>query len=178
MAFRLLGISGALRRASTNTAMIRAAGELAGEDVAFTIADIDLPLYNGDVEDRGYPEKVLAFVEAIRAADAIVISTPEYNKCLSGVLKNALDWQSRFAPLPLAGKPVAILSATGGYAGGQVTQFTLRHCLTPFNARVLSAPQVHVGSNAREGLFIDGELADASAREGVAKLMAALRASV
>lgn len=177
MAFRLLGISGSLRRASTNTALVRAAGELAGDDVEFSIADIDLPLYNGDVEAAGYPENVAAFVEAIRAADAVVISTPEYNKSLSGVLKNALDWQSRFRPVPLAGKPVAILSGTGGYAGGQLSQFTLRHCLTPFDAKVLNAPQVHVGSNTREGLFVDGELADAHVRESIAKLMAALRAA-
>lgn len=176
MAFKLLGISGALRQGSTNTALLRAAGELAGDDVVFTLADIDLPLYDGDVEDRGYPEKVIAFVEAIRAADAIVISTPEYNKALSGVLKNALDWQSRFKPVPLAGKRVAILSATGGYAGGQVAQFTLRHCLTPFDAKVLSMPQVHVGSNTREGVFVEGELADAHVRESIAGLMAALRA--
>lgn len=175
MAFRLLGISGALRKASTNTMMVRAAGELAGDDVDFTFADIDLPLYNGDVEDAGYPEKVTAFVEAIRAADAIVISTPEYNKNLSGVLKNALDWQSRFSPGPLKGKPVAIMSATGGYAGGQLTQFSLRHCLVPFGCRVLPQPQVHVGSNSREGLFVDGRLADEKAREQVAGLMAALR---
>lgn len=75
MSFKLLGISGSLRRASTNTAAIRAAGQLAGNDVEFSIADIDLPLYNGDIEDQGFPEKVLAFVEAVRAADAVVIST-------------------------------------------------------------------------------------------------------
>ncbi len=176
MTYRLLGISGALRRASTNTALVRAAGELAGDDVAFTLADIDLPLYNGDVEDEGYPPKVLAFVEAIRAADGVVISTPEYNKNLSGVLKNALDWQSRFSPGPLKGKPVAIMSATAGAAGGQLSQFSLRHCLTPFDCRVLAAPQVHVGDNGREGLFKDGRLVDEKTRGYVAGLMAALRA--
>lgn len=176
MSYRLLGISGALRRASTNTALVRAAGALAGEDVAFTLADIDLPLYNGDVEDRGYPEKVVAFVEAIRAADGVVIATPEYNKNLSGVLKNALDWQSRFRPFPLARKPVAIMSATGGAAGGQLSQFSLRHCLTPFGARVLAQPQVHVGSNTAPELFVDGELADPKTRDHVATLMKTLRA--
>ncbi|WP_246209573.1 NADPH-dependent FMN reductase [Pikeienuella piscinae] len=175
MAFRLLGVSGALRRASTNSALIRAAGALAGEDVDFSIADIDLPLYNGDVEDRGYPDKVVAFVETLRAADAVVISTPEYNKGVSGVLKNALDWQSRFSPVPLSGKPVAIMSATGGYAGGQVSQFMLRQCLTPFAAKVISQPQVHVGSNETPGLFVDGELADERVRASIAKLLKALR---
>lgn len=175
MAFRLLGVSGALRRASTNSALIRAASALAGDDVEFRTADIDLPLYDGDVEDRGHPDKVVAFVEALRSADAVLISTPEYNKGVSGVLKNALDWQSRFAPVPLAGKPVAIMSATGGYAGGQVSQFMLRQCLTPFAAKVVSQPQVHVGANASAGLFVDGELADERARAAIAKLLKALR---
>ncbi|MFV0475939.1 MAG: NADPH-dependent FMN reductase [Pikeienuella sp.] len=176
MTFNLLGVSGSLRRASTNSALVRAAGELAGEGVAFAVADIDLPLYTGDVEDQGYPPEVTAFVEALRAADAIVISTPEYNKGVSGVLKNALDWQSRFAPGPLADKPVAIMSATGGYAGGQVSQFMLRQCLVPFGARVLTQPQFHLGSNSREGLFADGELRDEKSRASIAKLMVALRA--
>ena len=176
MAYKLLGISGALRKASTNTALVRAAAELAGDDVDFTLADIDLPLYDGDVEDAGYPDKVLAFVEDIRAADAIVISTPEYNKNLSGALKNALDWQSRFDPGPLAGKPVAILSATAGAAGGQLAQFSLRHCLTPFGCRVLAQPQVHIGDNYKEDVFKDGVLVRERAREHVRDLMAALRA--
>lgn len=176
MAFNLLGVSGALRKASTNTAMVRAAGELAGDDVAFTLADIDLPLYDGDVEARGYPDKVVAFVEDIRAADAVVISTPEYNKNLSGVLKNALDWQSRFAPGPLKDKPVAIMSATAGAAGGQLSQFSLRHCLTPFGCRVLPQPQVHVGSNGADSLFVDGRLVDEKTRGYVKGLMEALRA--
>ena len=175
MAFKLLGVSGALRKASTNTALVRAAGELAGDDVAFTLADIDLPLYNGDVEDAGYPDAVVAFVEAIRAADAIVMSTPEYNKNLSGALKNALDWQSRFSPGPLAGKPVAIMSATAGAAGGQLAQFSLRHCLTPFGCNVLPQPQVHVGGNFSEDLFADGRLVDEKTRGYVEGLMAALR---
>lgn len=176
MAFKLLGISGALRKASTNTAMVRAAGELAGDDVEFAIADIDLPLYNGDVEDAGYPETVTALVEQIRAADAVVISTPEYNKNLSGVLKNALDWQSRFAPGPLKDKPVAIMSATAGVAGGQLSQFSLRHCLTPFGCKVVSQPQVHVGGNGSDGLFVDGRLADEKTRGYVKGLMETLRA--
>ncbi len=175
MTYNLLGISGSLRKASTNTAMVRAAAALAGDDVAFTLADIDLPLFNEDVEAVGYPDKVTAFVEAIRAADGIVISTPEYNKNLSGVLKNALDWQSRFSPGPLKDKRVAILSATGGAAGGQLAQFSLRHCLTPFGCHVLAQPQVHVGSNGTEGLFVDGELADAKVRGYVADLMQVLR---
>lgn len=173
----LLGISGALRAASTNSALVRAAAEAFAPD-RFTFADIDLPLYNGDVEAEGYPEKVEAFVEAIRAADAIVISGPEYNKNISGVLKNALDWQSRFSPAPLKDKPVAIMSATAGQAGGELTQMSLRKCLMPFNARVIWGPFVFVGSNGRDGLFEKGELVDEGVKDRVAKLMDALREMV
>ena len=177
MAFKLLGMSGALRAASTNTALVRSAADLAGDDVAFTLADLDLPLYNGDVEDEGYPEKVETLVAQIRDADAIVMSTPEYNKNLSGVMKNALDWQSRFKPVPLSGKAVAILSATAGRSGGELTQFSLRHCLTPFGANVLQQPQLHIGSNYEDGVFADGRLADPKGREKLAEIMEALRAA-
>ncbi|MGB0506623.1 MAG: NADPH-dependent FMN reductase [Pikeienuella sp.] len=178
MTVNLLGMSGSLRKASTNSALVRAAAEAMGEDVDFAFADLDLPLYNGDVEDAGYPESVETFVAQIRAADAIVISTPEYNKNISGVLKNALDWQSRFSPGPMAGKPVAILSATAGRSGGELTQFSLRHCLTPFGPRILQQPQLHVGSNFKDTVFANGELADEKAREKLGEIMGALRAII
>lgn len=175
MAYALLGMSGALRAASTNTALVRAAGELAGEGATFTLADLDLPLFNEDVEAKGYPEPVEKLVAQIRAADAVVISTPEYNKNLSGVMKNALDWISRFSPGPLAGKPVAIMSAAAGRAGGELTQFSLRHCLTPHGADVLQQPQLHIGSNFQDSVFRDGAFVDPKGREKLAELMAALR---
>lgn len=168
---RLLGISGSLREASLNTALVRAAAEAFAPDV-FALADLNLPLYDGDVEARGMPEAVLALNAAIREADAIVISTPEYNAGLSGVLKNALDWSSRVKPAPLTDKPVAILSAAAGRAGGQRAQMTLRHCLLAFDVRLLQGPQVYVHASAFEG----GRLTDETARKLVAKLMARLRA--
>lgn len=177
MTMKLLGISGSLRKASTNTALVRAAAEAAG-DVDFTLADIDLPLFNEDVEAVGYPAKVEAFANAIREADAIVMSGPEYNKNISGVLKNALDWQSRFKPGPLAGKPVAIISATAGRSGGELTQFSLRHCLTPFGANVMQQPQLHIGSNYVETVFKDGALVDEKAMEKLVEMMTALKAMV
>lgn len=178
MSIKLLGVSGSLRKASTNSALVRAAADVMGQGVAFTFADLDLPLYNGDVEDAGYPDSVEVFVDQIRTADAIVISTPEYNKNISGVLKNALDWQSRFSPAPMKNKPVAILSATAGRSGGELTQFSLRHCLTPFGPRILQQPQLHVGSNFKDTVFADGELVDEKAREKLAEIMEALRSTV
>ena len=118
---------------------------------------------------------LLLFVDQLRAADGVVISTPEYNKNLSGVLKNALDWQSRFKPGPLAKKPVAILSATAGASGGLLSQFSLRHCLTPFGCNVLSQPQVHVGGVFGDGMFENGRLRHEKTRGYVADLMRELR---
>lgn len=133
---RLLGISGSLRSGSRNTALLREAFRLFGP-ARTSLANLRLPLYDGDLEARaGLPEEATALVAAIREADAVVIATPEYNKMIPGVLKNALDWISRHRPQPLAGKPVALVS-TGGRSGGEVAQFTLRHALASFNADLL-----------------------------------------
>jgi chromate reductase len=169
----LLGISGALRAASHNTALVRAAAEAFGP-ASFEMADLRLPLYDGDVEAQGVPGPVLHLVAQIRAADAVVISTPEYNKGLSGVLKNALDWISRVRPQPLLGKPVAIMSAAAGRSGGERGQSTLRQCLQAFAPRLLQGPEVLIAG--ADKAFEGGALADPKGREAVAALMAALRA--
>lgn len=173
---RLLGISGALRRASTNTALLHEAARAFGR-CEFSLADLRLPLFDADLEAEGMPPAVRALIDAVRAADAVLISSPEYNKNLSGVLKNALDWISREkidGVTALAGKPVAILSSAAGRAGGERAQFSLRHCLTPFNPRVLQGPEVFV-ANASKAFDEDGRLQDKFATELLGKLMAALR---
>jgi chromate reductase len=121
MTLKLLGLSGALRAASTNTQLVKAAATSFGES-EFTLADLNLPLYNGDVEAAGIPASAMTLAEQIRDADAVIISTPEYNKMISGVLKNALDWVSRSGLSPWTDKPVAIMSAAAGRSGGERTQ--------------------------------------------------------
>ncbi|TVQ58540.1 MAG: NAD(P)H-dependent oxidoreductase [Rhodobacteraceae bacterium] len=172
---RLLGISGSLREGSFNTQLVKAAAEALAPD-AFTLADLRLPLYDGDLEAQGMPEGVTRLVDEIRAADAIVISTPEYNAGLSGVLKNALDWISRVPPMAFAGKPTAILSAAAGRAGGARAQMTLRHCLVAFRPVLLQGPEVMI-PNA-QGAFEGGALVDPMARKLLGEQMAALRALV
>lgn len=174
---KLLGISGSLRKASTNAALIREAARLFGPS-DFTMADIRMPLYDGDMEEAdGIPAEALILHAQIAAADAILVSTPEYNSNISGVLKNALDWVSREAPSPWAGKPVAILSAAAGRTGGARTQFSLRHCLTPFNPHILQGPEVMIAAShsAFDG---DGRLTDERSIAGLQKLMDALRGAV
>lgn len=94
---KLIGISGSLRRKSFNSALLRAAVSMAPEGVDFTIGTIEgIPLYNADVEaEEGIPAAVQALKEGIRAADGVILFTPEYNNSIPGVFKNAIDWLSR-----------------------------------------------------------------------------------
>jgi len=142
------------------------------------MADIRMPLYDGDVEDaEGIPAETLTLHAQIAAADAILISTPEYNSNISGVLKNALDWVSREKPGPWAGKPVAILSAAAGRTGGARTQFSLRHCLTPFNPSILQGPEVMIAAS-RSAFDEAGHLTDERSIKGLQTLMDALKRAV
>ncbi|WP_370231396.1 NADPH-dependent FMN reductase, partial [Cognatishimia sp.] len=146
MAYHLLGISGSLRKDSVNSKLIREAARLFGE-AQFTEADLNIPLYDGDLEEAdGLPTKVQTLVDQIASADAVIISTPEYNGGISGVLKNALDWVSRAKPSPWASKPVAVMSAAAGRAGGVRAQTMLRTCMTPFSVRLAAAPEVGIAS--------------------------------
>jgi chromate reductase len=146
----LLGISGSLRTASTNTLLVQNAADIFGADT-FTLADIDFPLFNSDVEAAdGIPAKVQTLSDQIAAADAVIISTPEYNKAPSGVLKNALDWVSRTEGNPWNNKPLAIMSAAAGRAGGERTQFALRLMMMPFRPNILQGPEVLVSNSSNE----------------------------
>ena len=147
MAFRVLGICGSLRAKSYNMAALKAAGELMPADLSLTITQYaDIPLYNQDIQDKGFPEPVMRLNKEVLDADAILIASPEYNYSVSGVLKNALDWLSRIQPAqPFKNKPVAILSATGGPLGGARNQYELRKILGCFEAHVLARPEIFIG---------------------------------
>ncbi len=146
----LLGISGSLRKASTNTMLMRNAAEIFNADT-FIEGDINFPLYNGDLEDAsGIPAAVQTLADEIAAADAVIISTPEYNKAISGSLKNALDWVSRTKGSPWKDKPLAIMSAAAGRAGGERSQFSLRLAMMTFRPRILQGPEVLVANSSKE----------------------------
>ncbi len=171
----LLGICGALRAASTNRLLLGEARRAFGP-CAWVEGNLRLPLYDEDLEiAEGIPAEVQALADQIKAADAIVICTPEYNKNLPGVLKNALDWVSRTKGGPWRDKPVAILSAADGRAGGERSQFSLRHCLTPFRPRLITGPEVMI-AHSRSAFDGDGHLIDERSGKGVAELMQILRA--
>lgn len=172
-----LGIAGSLRRASYNSGLIRAAIEVAPAGtrvVPFELADI--PLFNADVEAEGDPPPVAAFKRAIAAADALLIATPEYNHCVPGVLKNAIDWASRPARRSvLTDKPVAIMGASTGRGGTARAQAHLRDGLAYTNGFVLPLPEVLVGT-AGEKFADDGSLIDGATRDEVRDLLVSLAA--
>ena len=174
---KLLGISGSLRRASYNTMLLHEAAHVFG-DAELSIADIDLPLFNEDDEAAtGVPDKVQALADAIAGADAVLISTTEYNKGISGALKNALDWISRTRPNPFPGKPTAIMSASAGRAGGERAQVMLRNCLVAFRPRLLQGPEMLLAAPAKE-FDDDGHLAGDLYRKTLTNLMDELRAEI
>jgi chromate reductase len=171
----ILGIAGSLREASYNRALLRAARELLPEGVELREFDPrDLPFYDADIEAGGDPEPVVAFKEAIRDADALLIATPEYNRGVPGVLKNAIDWASR-PPLasPVAGKPVAIVGASTGRGGTARAQEQLNAALEYSRATVLEQPEVLV-PEAFMRFDEHGELVDESVRADLAELLDAL----
>lgn len=172
----LLGLSGSLRTASFNTMLLTEAARHFAPDT-FTLGDLNLPLYNGDTEAQGMPASVQTLSDQIAGADAVILSTPEYNKGLSGVMKNALDWVSRTEGNPWADKPVAILSATAGRAGGERAQFSLRLCMVPFRPRILQGPEVLLGQ-CMSAFDDNGHLKEDSYTKALAALMQALRAEI
>jgi len=172
---RLLGIAGSLREGSYNRGLLRATRELLPEGVELVEHDLrELPFYDGDLEAAGDPEPVMALKDSIRAAEAIVIATPEYNRGIPGGLKNAIDWASRPAlASPLAGKPVAIMGATTGLAGTARAQQQLRDALEFPGAMVLQQPEVLV-SEAYLRFDENGELVDEETRAEIRELLAVL----
>ncbi|MEM7719886.1 MAG: NAD(P)H-dependent oxidoreductase [Pseudomonadota bacterium] len=168
-------ISGSLRKASLNTKLVHEAGRLWAGDA--TMADIAMPLYNGDDEDAtGVPAEATALAAAIGGADAVAIATPEYNQSFPGGLKNALDWVSRTPDKPWLDKPVALMSAAAGRAGGARAQYALRLALNAFQPRLLTGPEVMIAGAAKE-FAEDGTLTGERYRDTLDALMTKLAAT-
>ena len=174
----VLGFAGSLRQGSYNKAALRAAVELAPAGMTIETFDLaPIPLYNEDVKQQGFPPPAQALREKIRAADALLIVTPEYNYSIPGVLKNAIDWASRPPDQPFEDKPIAIMGASPGRLGTARAQYHLRQCFVFLNGVVLNRPEVMIGGAAQ--LFDDQlRLTDEATRGFVGKLLAALAAAV
>lgn len=161
---RVLAVSGSLRSNSHNTQILRAAAEVAPEEIEVELWDgvRDLPLYDQDLEAGELPEAVERLRADWSAADAILFATPEYNGSVPGVLKNAVDWASRpMRESALTNKTVAVVGASPGQFGAMWAQADLRKILGTAGARVvgdeLPVARVHEKLDA-EGRLLDGEL--------------------
>lgn len=167
----ILGIAGSLRKASYNRAALRAAQGLVPSGATLEIFELDgIPLFNQDDEQKP-PAKVAELKTKVRAADAILFVTPEYNYSVSGVLKNAIDWGSRpYGDSAWNGKPVAIMSASVGALGGARAQYHLRQMLVFLNMEALNQPEVMI-ANAAERLDAQGNLKDDKTRQLIGQLL-------
>jgi chromate reductase len=171
---RIVGLSGSLRRGSYNSAAVRAAQALLPENAELQILDLaQIPFFNEDLEAEGMPSSVAELRAALEAADAVLMATPEYNFSLPPVLKNALDWASRGDKPPLAGKPVAIMSASIGWLGGARVQYHLRQVCGALNMLPLNRPEVFIG-NAQEKFDEEGNLIDQRTQRFIRRLLEAL----
>jgi len=170
----ILGFAGSLRQGSYNRAILRAAKEMVPSEAALDIFDLaGIPVFNQDLESQP-AERVKEFKAAIRAADALLIATPEYNYSMPGVLKNALDSASRpYGDNALDGKPVAIMGASIGMLGTARAQYHLRQSCVFLNMYPLNHPEVMVPF-AQEKIDDNGRLTDPKTREKIAELIKAL----
>src|SRR3954469_9399289 len=172
---KVLGISGSLRKASYNSAALRTCADLMPEGTQLTIAAIgDLPMYNQDIFDAGIPEPVRRFDAALRAADAVLIATPEYNFSVPPVLKNAIDWVSKLPRQPWQDKPAAIFSASQGPLGGARVQYDLRRILGQLWCHVLPRPEVFIGA-AQTKIDAQGKITDETTRKFLSDLLVAFK---
>ena len=147
---------------------------LAPADLVIDIFDLSpIPLYNDDLRTKeGYPEGVQSFRDALKAADGVLIATPEYNYSIPGVLKNAIDWASRPPEQPFDGKPIAILGASPGALGSARAQYHLRQCFIYLNGQVMNRPEVMIGA-ANSKFDADGNLTDQGTADFLKKFLAA-----
>jgi chromate reductase, NAD(P)H dehydrogenase (quinone) len=156
---RLLGLSGSIRSASYSVAILQALQAALGPGIKLEMADVRLPLYNEDEDGENTGAAVQAFRQAIAQVDGLVISTPEYNHGIPGVLKNALDWASRpSGKSVLKDKPVMIITNSPGLTGGVRAQAQMNETLLSVSAIILPGRQIVISNVA--GKIKDGKFAD------------------
>jgi len=170
---KILLISGSLREKSTNTALLRAFEKEIGNQAEVTWANILLPLYNEELEEN-FPTEAETLRQQIIAANIIVVSTPEYNRAMSGALKNAIDWASRpHGQSVWKGKKVLVTSVSTGGIAGAVANYQVKQSLLHVDSNVLGRPEFMVGASS--GKFdVAGELTDEPTKEHIVAAVRAL----
>src|SRR5882724_9382727 len=172
----VISICGSLRKGSYNAMVQRALPAFAPGGMSIKPAPslAEFPLYNADTQNStGFPAPVNALADAIRAADGVIFCTPEYNFTIPGGLKNAIDWVSRLQNQPLAGKPVALQSASPGPVGGARVQYDMRKAMAFLDAFVLNKPEIFIGNCASKFDEKTGELTDETTRGFIKQQLAA-----
>ena len=171
---KILGFAGSLRKNSYNRSLLRAAMQLVPKDAELEIFDLEgIPPFSQDLESQP-PQKVKEFKAKIRAADAILIATPEYNYSIPGVLKNAIDAASRpYGDNPFGGKPVAVMGASIGMLGTARAQYHLRQSFVFLNMYPLNQPEVMVPF-AQEKIDQNGQVTDQKTKEKIGELLVSL----
>ena len=174
-AIKLLGISGSLRAQSYNSAALSVVGSVLPQGMEFNVASLaELPFYNADVEQRGFPAEVESFRRKVAVADALIFAVPEYNFSVPGVLKNALEWLSRPPNSPTNGKPCAVFGASVSPLGTARGQFHFRHICVSLNMIPVNAPHVDI-TNAKTKFDAEGRLTDQASIDLIRQLVGELR---
>jgi chromate reductase, NAD(P)H dehydrogenase (quinone) len=165
---KVVGIIGSLRVGSYNRSLMHAFAAQKPEGIEMDIADIStLPFFNEDNESA-LPETVQVLKTKVEEADIIIIATPEYNRSVPGVLKNAIDLLSRpYGKNSFAGKKVFVVSASSGAIGGALAQYDLKKSLLHSNAVVVGQPEFFVG-NAGSKFDETGTLIDENTKKHIA----------
>ncbi|HUT48064.1 MAG TPA: NAD(P)H-dependent oxidoreductase [Alphaproteobacteria bacterium] len=172
----VLGICGSLRKGSYNRRLLEIAKDLAPDGLTIDIykSFADIPVYNGDDEDRdGIPAAVVQLREAISAADGVLLAMPEYNFSIPGGLKNAFDWLSR-KDQPFTDKPMAIMGAAAGVLGTGRSQYHMRQSLAALGAIFMPRPEVFVAA-AHTKFDADGNFTDGVGKTLIGDLVAAFQ---
>ncbi len=169
---RIAGICGSLREKSYNLSALRYARTVAPEGVELDILRInDVEPFNADVEEKGWPPGVATLREKVSAADAVLLSSPEYNYGVPGMLKNATDWLSRpTGKGPMTGKPLAIMGASTSYSGTARAQADWRN-VAFYNAMPLLTTVEVLIFKADQKFDENGNLVDEKSQQKVRELM-------
>jgi chromate reductase len=170
----ILGFAGSLRKQSYNRSLLSAATEMVPDDATLEVFDLEgIPPFNQDLELQP-PDKVKEFKAKIRAADGILIVTPEYNYSIPGVLKNAIDWASRpYGDNAFDGKPVAVMGASVGMLGTARAQYDLRRSFVFLNMYPMNQPEVMVPF-AQDKVDGYGRMTDEKTRKKIRELLQSL----
>ena len=172
----IVGVSGSLRAASINSALLRAAAAEMPAGATLEIGSIKgIPLYDGDAEEaQGLPQAVVQLKEGIVAGDGLLLVTPEYNNSIPGVLKNAIDWLSRPSAdiaRVFGGRPVAVIGASPGGFGTLLAQTAWLPVLKTLGTEAWFGGRLQV-SRAGEVFDATGALVDQRVREQLRKFLA------